>query len=222
MNMTYEENLTFKSDKPIPVELLVDLANQLNQRGIEVYFANDSLWEDCQKLLMEKGTSYILSIRGIQEAVLPKTEDKDYRDLLIKVLSEQLQSLAPSNSLTIVDPYFFPTNLHNKDGYLSTVREIIGPIIPKIKSARFITRAEYDGALYDAISRIFTDLNPQMDISHRTTNDFHDRFWIVDETRGMFVGTSLNGLGKKYALTDFIRNEDTVIIVEELRKAKLL
>jgi len=173
--MAYQETLTFESDKPIAIELLVELADQLHQQGIEVYVANDNLWEECQKLLIEKGASHILSIRRLQEAVLPKVEDRDRRDLLVKVLGEQLQSLAPSNSLIVVDPYFLPTNLRNKTEYLDTFREIFGPIIPKIASARFITRTEYDDALYEAISRILIDLNPQMDVSHRAI--------IVEELR---------------------------------------
>jgi len=35
--MMYRETLTLKSDKPIEAELLKELGNHLQQRGIEVY-----------------------------------------------------------------------------------------------------------------------------------------------------------------------------------------
>ena len=37
--------------------------------------------------------------------------------------------------------------------------------------------------------------NPSCRLTHRTSNDFHDRLWIADRERGLFVGTSLNGIG---------------------------
>ena len=54
------------------------------------------------------------------------------------------------------------------------------------------------------------------------TNDFHDRFCIADEVKALFIGTSLNGIGRKYALADFMEDEDTATIVKELRRASLI
>jgi hypothetical protein len=36
------------------------------------------------------------------------------------------------------------------------------------------------------------------------SSEFHDRFWIADGARGLFVG---NGLGKRYALADYLSLE---------------
>jgi hypothetical protein len=220
--MPYQEKLTFESDKPIAPELLIDLASQLQQQNIRVYFTNDDSWEKCQKLLMEKGAKYILSIRRLQEAVLRKVENRDSRALLVRVLATQLESLSPSSDLIIEDPYFFSVNLANKAEYLDVFRQIFSAVIPKIASLRIVTKAEYNVELYQSIRDIVTSLNPQINISHKTTGDFHDRFWIADEARGLFVGCSLNGIGKRYALVDFMENDDVVQIVEELRRAKLL
>jgi len=38
----------------------------------------------------------------------------------------------------------------------------------------------------------------------------------------LVIDTSLNGIGKRYALVDFMKDEDTATIVEELRQASLI
>ena len=222
----YRETLTLKSDKPIEAELLKELGNRLQQRGIEVYIRDvdtDCLWM-CQKLIMEKGTRYILSLKRLQEKVLQKTGSIEEQDLLIKVLSNYLQALSPSKDLTIVDPYFFAVEPPDRAEYLGAFREIFGLVIPKVAMVRFITNPKHDrdGALYKDIKSVLIDLNPEINVVHKMTKDFHDRFWIADEVKGLFIGTSLNGIGRKYALADFMEDEDTATIVKELRRASLI
>jgi len=217
----YRETLTLKSDKPIEAELLKELGNRLQQRGIEVYILDVDTYclEMCHKLIMEKGPRYILSLERFQEAVLPKIGSID---LLIKVLSNYLQALSPSKDLTIVDPYFFPVKPSDRAEYLGTFREIFGLVIPKVAMVRFITNPKHDRALYEDIKSVLIDLNPEINVVHKMTEDFHDRYWIADEVKGLFIGTSLNGIGKKYALVDFMEDEDTATIVKELRRASLI
>ncbi len=220
----YRETLTLKSDKPIKAELLKELDDHLQQRGIEVYILDVDTYclEMCHKLIMEKGPRYILSLERLQEAVLPRIGSKEERDLLVKVLSNYLQALSPSKDLTIVDPYFFPANLPDSEAYLDTFREIFGLVIPKVAMVRFITKPDHDRALYKHVKSVLVDLNPEINVIHKMTNDFHDRFWIADEMKGLFIGTSLNGIGRKYALADFMKDEDTAAIVKELRQASLI
>ena len=101
-------------------------------------------------------------------------------------------------------------------------REIFCPVIPSIVSVRFITEPQYDKVLYENIGYVLRDINPKVSVKIKTTREFHDRFWIVDEKKGLFIGTSLNGLGRKYALTDFINDEDIADIVEKLKQLNLL
>ena len=222
--MMYRETLTLKSDKPIESELLKELGNRLQQRGIEVYILDVDTYclEMCQKLIMEKGIRYILSLERLQEAVLPKIGSIEERDLLVKVLSNYLQALSPSKDLTIVDQYFFRVKPSDRAEYIGTFREIFGLVIPKVAMVRFITKPDHDRALYQDIKSVLVDLNPEINVVHKMTNDFHDRFWIADEVKGLFVGTSLNGIGRKYALADFMEDEDTATIVKELRRASLI
>lgn len=220
----YRETLTLRSDKPIETGLLKELGERLQQRGIEVGILDVDTYclGICQKLIMEKGATYILSLERFQEAVLPKTGSIEEQDLLVRFLSTYLQDLSPSKDLIIVDPYFFQVRLSDRAEYLGTFREIFGSVIPKVATVRFITKPNHDRALYEDIRSVLVDLNPEINVVHRTTKDFHDRFWIADEVKGLFIGTSFNGIGRKYALADFMKDEDTATIVEELRRASLI
>ena len=42
--------------------------------------------------------------------------------------------------------------------------------------------------------------------------EINDRFWIGDQTRGIVIGTSLTGLGNRYALMDYISDQDSADI----------
>lgn len=130
----YRETLTLKSDKPIEAELLKELGNRLQQRGIEVYILDVDTYclQMCHKLIMEKGPRYILSLERLQEGVLPKIGSIEERDLLVKVLRNYLRALSPSKDLIIVDPYFFAANLPDRAGYLDIFSEIFGSVIPKV------------------------------------------------------------------------------------------
>ena len=223
--MKYRETLTLKSDKPIEAELLIELRNHLQQRGIEVSILDVDTYclEMCQKLTTEKGPTYILSLKRLEEAVLPKIDSIEEQDLLVKLLSNHLRALSPSKDLIIVDRYFFPTTkLPDRAGYVTTFREIFRSVVPKVASVRFITEPKYNEALYQDIKNVLVELNHKINVIHKTTEDFHDRFWIADEMKGLFVGTSLNGIGRRYALVDFMEDEDTATIVKELRRASLL
>jgi len=223
--MMYRETLTLRSDKPIKAGLLKELGERLQQRGIEVGILDVDTYclEMCHKLIMEKGSRYILSVERLQEAVLPKTGSIiEERDLLVKVLSSHLQDLSPSKDLIIVDRYFFPVKLPDRARYVRTFRGIFGSVIPKVATVRFITKPDYDMALYKDINSVLVELNPQINVFHRVTEAFHDRFWIADEVKGLFIGTSFDGIGRRYALADFMEDEDTATIVKELRRASLI
>lgn len=222
--MKYQEDLTLKSERPIEPELLIALGQQLQEKNIELYFLDTETYcfDECKKMIIEQGVRNILSIERLQEAVLPKVEKRDSRDLLIRVLSNQLQALLPSESLVIIDPYFLPKNLRDSSDYLNVCREVFGPIVPKITSVSFITKPDYDVVLYQSIKRILATMNPRASVNHKTTEDFHDRFWIVDEKKGLFLGTSLSGVGRKYALTDYMRDDDIAFIMGELRRLNLV
>jgi hypothetical protein len=67
-----------------------------------------------------------------------------------------------------------------------------------------------------AVISLISAQNAQLQIDCRTSNAFHDRFWLSDSrSQGIVTGSSLNGLGKRYALVDRLSSSD----VKEIAKA---
>lgn len=61
-------------------------------------------------------------------------------------------------------------------------------------------------------------LKPGVSLVVHKSEDFHDRFWIVDKSRGVVVGASLNGLGSRLFLIDELKGADVAAILQELSK----
>lgn len=223
----YREIVALVSEQPIDHEKLLELDSFLRERDIECYFY-DLEWhciEECQKLIRSQGASYVLSLMELQEAVLPKTDTNDEKayDLLVGILRCKLMDLAPSQSLILIDRYVFAPKIGDKQGYLKMFEDIFKPVVGNIKEVRFVTSPDdYDNLLYQDVAQLLRSMNPQLLVACSITRDFHDRLWIADGTKGLFIGTSLNGIGKRYALVDNMRDEDTKAIVGELKKLNLL
>src|SRR4030042_2650101 len=223
--MKYSETIALYSDSPIDHEKLLQLERYLNEKNIEVRLTDIGYsLSEVQDMLQREGPTYIMSLRVLREEILPVTNRKDASSLglLIDTLRNKLLQLSPSESLTIVDGYLFATNIKNQAEYLTLFEQIVNSVIGKIKLVRFVTLPSYNDELYKKTVTLLENMNPHISVEHSKSEYFHDRFWIADDQRGIFVGTSLNGLGNKYALVDNIRDSDTNSIVEELRRLELI
>lgn len=221
--MKYRETIALESEEPIGHNLLLGLVTSLKKLGVEVFLFEEETYslEKCRKLILEKGPSYVLRIERIQEAVLPRVESK-HKYLLVQILRDKLKALSPSSSLVVVDSYLFPTKVRNKAEYLQMLEDIFVPVICNIETISFVTKPHFDQMLLNDARKLLLTANPSVNVVHTTTDYFHDRFWIADEKKGLFVGTSLNGIGKRYALIDNIKDVDTRDIVDELKRLSLI
>lgn len=70
-------------------------------------------------------------------------------------------------------------------------------------------KAHYDSVFFEEIKKTL-----DKDIQLVFTEEFHDRFWIANECNGFTPGTSLNGVGKKYASINFMDKEDVKNIID--------
>lgn len=222
----YREIVALVSKKRLEPQVMRELADFLIAREIELFFFNLD-WhctQECQKLIRQHGPTYVLSLERLQEAVLEKVDisNKKKFSLLIETLRSKLIALAPSQRLILIDSYMFTQNIPNKGGYLQIFGDVFGPVIGGISELRFITTPGYDKKLYQDVLKLLKNLNPKLLVKLGESNDFHDRFWIVDDKSGLFVGTSLNGIGKRYAVVDNMRSEDTKEIIDTLRSLGLL
>ena len=223
--MKYSETIALYSDSPIDREKLLQLERYLNERSIEVRLTDIGYsLSEVQDMLEREGPTYIMSLRVLREEILPVTDRKDASSfgLLIDTLRNKLIQLSPSESLTIVDPYLFSKNIRDQAKYLTLFGHIVKSVIGKIKLVRFVTQPSYSDELYKKTVTLLESMNPHISVEHSKSEYFHDRLWIADDQRGIFVGTSLNGLGNKYALVDSIKDSDTNSIVEELQRLELI
>jgi hypothetical protein len=203
----------------------MELESFLNTRNVELPLFDLECYciRRAQALIKQKGPTYVLSLIEFQEDVLSQvdTNNKCF-DLLIKVLRDKLSDLTPSRSLILVDRFVFAKSTSDRPSYLKMFEDIFGQVVNGIEEIKFVTSPDHDTSLYQDVQQLLRSLNHQVVVECNTTEDFHDRFWIVDEAKGLFVGTSLNGIGKRYALVDNMRDEDTKTIVGELRRRGLI
>jgi hypothetical protein len=137
------------------------------------------------------------------------------RQPLFDTMRNFLTNLVPTDRVTIIDPYFFTTR--NVLTYPSIVANVLGPAVNSVSRITFVRDGTKDvPGLYSAVSTALKALNGSLTISDHTTSDFHNRFWIVDGTRGLVVGTSLNGVGNRICLVDYLNQIDVASIVQEL------
>ena len=202
---------------------ILQLNEQLKQAldiELRIVKLNSYAIEKCQKMIRENGLSHIMSLVRIQEEVMPKVTNPHHRFLIVQMLRDKLLRLAPQQELVIVDNYIFPSHgfrdSNSQQEYINMLDDILRPTIKQIKSLIFVTKSPFNKDLYSKLIHLFLSLNPNLSITCDITEDFHDRFWIVDRRDGLFIGTSLNGIGKKYALVDNIKENDVKEIVRAL------
>ena len=79
---------------------------------------------------------------------------------------------------------------------------------------------------WDAKHGVMAELSavaPSLSVKLKTSDAFHDRFWIDPlAAKGFITGTSLNGLGKRYALVDHLQQTDAADVIAALRNEGLL
>jgi hypothetical protein len=192
----------------------------LLRQGMEVEQITD---EDLYALLVTQsrlrkdGVTKILSTELAVHEILAPTIPLP---LLVKALQGMLRTLSPNKSLIVIDAYVFPDGA--KPEYISLFVAIVDPFLDELNSIKFVTKPNYNRDIEREVEKALKDRNPDIDVSVVTSGDYHDRFWICDEQKGLFVGTSLNGIGKRYALADFMREKDVLEIVQSLKRNSLL
>jgi hypothetical protein len=164
---------------------------------------------DFYDMVMDKGLTECLSIAEYR-SILPRRPNEALsliRRMLIKK-SENIQDL------TIIDRYIFPER-HAAD-YIESLM-LMTAYWSKLKSVTFVT-GDVNNSLFNQYEKKFKEECPTASLFVKKSNFFHDRFWIVNRKAGLFVGTSLNGIGSKYSMADYLRKEDCDEICLELDK----
>ena len=111
----------------------------------------------------------------------------------------------------IIDPYLFRPDPADAD-YIAFLRQVFGSTIPKVNRVNIVAKSSNNPAVETDFRAMLQAVKPGVTCSVKNSNVFHDRFWIGDGTKGIVVGTSLTGVGKRFALIDYIGDEDTAAI----------
>ena len=205
----------FFVEKELGGDDLLEALHCLAENGGDVGYSNDEdvyFQERAGKMVLEKGGSRIIAESGtLVEAVLP---DNTPRSALADTLRYMLKMMNPEKELLIIDPYLFPPSLQNHPdpAYLPYLEMILAPTLTTIDRLRIVTQANRHQPTEAAFAAMAVGRKGGLSIVTKYTNDFHDRFWIGDGSRGLFIGTSMNGIGKRYSLIDYLRNDDSIEI----------
>lgn len=204
-------------------ELVVDIANgrPVDLSGCEVRHhvsVIDGFAPEFLEYLVQHGLTSFLRRRPLTEALVARgTTAADVQTLLQAFLA----TLSVTTDLVIVDPYFFASS---DIGYPQLVEQVLRPVLAGLRNLTIVTLVNSVNAV--TLSNITTLLNasaPHLSLVHKTSNAFHDRFWIDPVAgKGFITGTSLNGLGSKYALVDHLESSDAADVLTALRSEGLL
>ncbi len=206
--MTVPDTCYFLNPKPGGDDLLA-LGDLLKTAGYELSFLQTTIVARlaAKDLLRQHGPGSLLSWGPLSESVLP---DNTPRNVLLDTIRYQLNRCQPTSSLLVIDPYLFPST--PDADYRTDLVSLLKPAVQAGLSLDIATGRRHNAAL---MADVFADLraiNPVVIPRVKYTDDFHDRFWISDGIRGLFIGTSINGIGRRYAIADYLEEEDAAEI----------
>lgn len=151
-------------------------------------------------------SSYFVKHNIFEEKVAPKTPNID---TAIDILIDEVNKISDdSNVLTIIDPYFWDLkvgiNYYNQlfEGLNFDNLQIVSFEIKDKQTKKFVN------SILNAHSK---------KIKIESIKDCHDRFWITNNGKGVVVGTSFNGIGKKLSLIYQISDDDMKELIPILR-----
>jgi hypothetical protein len=195
-------------------EDILTLADRAEELGYRLLFreAGYSL-EEVQSTLHEQGPDAFLGIKRIQEDISPKAP----LPTVEQYLAQRLARLAPQSELIITDPYFFPSRPRpSTEAYAASVARLVSPLLVDGVNLTVVVDRP-DQSVLEAVERALKDARPTLNMTVVQSNDFHDRFWIADRTRGAVLGTSLNKIGSRVFFIDSLSDGDVSAIMAELQ-----
>ncbi|TKI68502.1 hypothetical protein FCU45_10850 [Sulfurimonas crateris] len=120
-------------------------------------------------------------------------------------LREKIRKAGVKSKITIIDAYFFSNSSYSITNLLKNILE---PFKNTISTIEIITvESKINNSNYERFKRDFSNY----DIKVFQSDDFHDRFWIIDDSQAFIVGASINGIGKKHFFVqdDYLTQKDS-------------
>jgi hypothetical protein len=194
---------------------LVDLSECDVQQHVSIV---DSFRSEFVEYITEHGLSSLIGREQLVEALVTPGTSPAAVQLLLQVF---LGALSVTTDLVIIDPYFFAASDTN---YPLLVEQVLQPVLPTLRNLTVITFPnKVDAVTVTNVTKLLTTNAPQLTLVPKTSNAFHDRFWIDPISgKGILTGSSLSGLGKRYALVDHLQSSDAADVLAALRNEHLL
>lgn len=201
-------------------EVIIENLGKTNNIVFSEYYPESvsDLNDKIKERLYKNGLSKTLELETFSNFIGKPGDNKDH---IVFHLQKYLDNVILTDHLTIIDGYFFSST--NDKEYEGFVFDILKKYLHDLKSIRIITKKnEVDKNVKNNLISKIKEYNNEIIVTHKNCKLFHDRFWISDFTKsGLFIGTSLNGLGKKYCLVDYIDSSDVEILRNELQNLNL-
>jgi hypothetical protein len=194
-----------------PWDLVLAVDQMLKASGYTLKVTQEESWvyHKVKEAIREKGISHFTGTINLTEAVLA---DNTPRDEYVDLLRYMVRNIQVTQELLIIDPYLFPTGV--APDYVPYLEKIFATAIGNINRLDIITsKMQHSKKIEKDFLAMVQRVKHGLSVTVRYTNAFHDRFWIADQVRGVFCGTSLNGIGKRYSLADYLRDKDVRDIV---------
>lgn len=125
-----------------------------------------------------------------------------------------IRKLKGVRNLVITDPFLYTDDID----CVSLFEKIILEISGNIESVTFCinNKRKNQGA---EMHGVLKKINPKTEIKEIVTDEIHDRYWLdTDNKKGVVMGTSLNGIGKKIALIDHLKQSDVNELIEAINE----
>jgi hypothetical protein len=178
----------------------------------------DDFRDDFLKYITTYGFTSYINRELILEDIVQKTDKKDK---IVEIMKSFLDEIKIDKDLIIIDPYLFSETKDNS--YVDFLMLILSDYLSRLEKIILITNAKVDEQLKNIIEDRIKKINQEIDIQHFKSDDWHDRFWISNTSeKGILTGTSLNGLGKRYAIIDRLAEVDVKAIIKILKIKKII
>jgi hypothetical protein len=179
----------------------------------------DSFRTEFVEYLAEHGMSTFLHREAVLEQIVPPGMSSSGIEQLLRAF---LGAVGITTELIIVDPYFFAST--RDPNYAGLIVGILKPTLPGLRELKIVTmKNSVDTTVKGTVTAALNAIAPGLTLTHQVSGSFHDRFWINPvAAQGFICGTSLNGLGRRYALLDNLKPSDTADVIAALRTENLL
>lgn len=159
-----------------------------------------------QQYIIEHGLSSLFYNHMTCDAITHPGFTTDEIESIVLGIMSRLDGV---KHLLIIDAFFYD----DKPDCLLLLEKIVRSMSSKLEKVTLIThgkRVSMRPGMHNVISTVVLGIQ----INDVFTEDFHDRYWIdIESTKGVMMGTSLNGIGKKVAMIDHASFADTREIV---------